>query len=303
MKNPIVQEVLRLCNSVAEGRTKFYTHFRAKGLSDVVDVMLDCPEKPKGYNITITEDTDSINSICLTSGGADSTIAWYKAGKPRGLYIDIGQPYAEKEHNVLYDLGIGHFTVDLSADWINVNTWKHIIPGRNFLFLTIAAEHIANNGEIHFATVSGEGAFSGAGDKSQEFLACFENWYYNVSGKIINIRTLLEKTKAGWLKWFMDQGYDVNIIRHKTITCFSPTEKPCGSCQACLRKYLSFLYNNIDIAEDYEVHPMQGAAEYVNKYKVVLREALDNKDFSHYSRQRCEEDLAAIETGERIIKC
>jgi len=56
--------------------------------------------------------------------------------------------------------------------------------------------------------------------------------------------------------------------------------------------------NGIDICEDFNIHPMIGANQYVEKYKDVLSKALKLNDYSHYSLARCIEDLEAIEKAE-----
>lgn len=294
----VVKEVYSLLRNIEVG--SFSTSLQPSLLAPLTETMLDCPEQPTENRFSGVRQRGGYNQICLVSGGADSTIAWYRAGKPHGIYIDIGQVYAEKEINAIAHLGIQNQIVVMN-DYKLVQ-WKHIIPGRNLLFLTIAAESLVPNGIIHFAMVEGEGADSNKGDKSFSFLNQFIKWYKAVTGKNINIMTLSGNTKPGWLKWFIDEGHDVNIIRHKTVTCFSGEYNQCGTCQACLRKYLSFMYNNIDTAVDYEVHPMVGCAEYVAKYKRNFSTALREKDYSHYSYKRCVEDLESIDKAEMAMK-
>jgi hypothetical protein len=148
--------------------------------------------------------------------------------------------------------------------------------------------------------VEGEGAESGKGDKSLMFVSLFQDWYNACTGREIYIQTMTDRTKAGWLKWFAKHN-DVNIIRKNTVTCFSSEEGQCGTCQACLRKYLSFISIGMDIAEDFVAHPMFGAARYVEKYEKVLGHASDVQDYSHYSRQRCFEDLQAIADAKNLM--
>ena len=81
----------------------------------------------------------------------------------------------------------------------------------------------------------------------------------------------------------------------KTITCFDgTTEKPCGKCQACLRKWISLRYCNIETDGFFEVDPYAAGVEYIQKYKENMMLALETNKFDHYSKDRCEQDLKVI---------
>jgi len=300
-KSYIVVDAVSMARRASNNDKSFTSSYNPQLLNELAEVMFDCPEKPSDFSFSVKSVPQLHSKICLTSGGADSTIAWYQSGKPQGLYIDIGQPYAEKERSALARLGIPHHYVDMRGTHLASRTWKHIIPGRNFLFLGVAAEMLKNQGEIIFSVVDGEGLNSGKGDKSYKFITLFEDWYRRVTGKYLRVITMGERTKAGWLKWFVDEGHDINIIRYDTVTCFSGDVYQCGECQACLRKFLSFMSLGMDISADFVAYPMFGAAEYVQKYQIKLKEALTNLDFSHYSQQRCIEDLQAIYDAQKLM--
>jgi 7-cyano-7-deazaguanine synthase in queuosine biosynthesis len=304
---PII-EAINVTDTLSRSDKSIETSIHPEMLDAIIRTSIDCPERPENFFFKVKRIRNSWrDKICLLSGGVDSTIAWYYAGKPFGVYIDIGQPYRDKEL-----AAIRYFTDDFEVfEGPNLfqdrdENWKHIIPGRNFLFLTIAAEYLGNGGELHFAVTEGEGFNSGKGDKSEKFIFQFLQWYIKTTGKVISIKTLAQDTKAGWLKWFNQQHEDKTVedIRHHTVTCFKGTEKPCGECQGCVRKYLSYIaaFSYCDISEDFLVHPMIGAKQYVDKYKIKMNEAIENKDFSHYSEKRCREDLAAIELAETRMK-
>lgn len=300
-KSFIVKDALHMLSRIRRGKDTYENSFHPDMLGEMTKVMLDCPERPSDFQFNVQAPPREYDNICLTSGGADSTIAWYWAEKPVGLYIDIGQPYTYKERAALKLMEIPHVYVDMRGSHAADVRWKHIIPGRNFLFLCVAAEMVKDYGNIWFSVVDGEGADSGKGDKSLLFISLFQDWYFACTGRRIFIQTMIDKTKSGWLQWFAEKKYDVNIIRKMTVTCFSEEHGQCGTCQACLRKYLSFVSIGMEIAEDFVAHPMFGAAEYVEKYKKVLNEALTKQDFSHYSRLRCIEDLAAIEKATSLM--
>jgi len=288
----IVKDAINILTKVAKGKQEYVNSFQPGLLDRLVNVMLDCVECPKDFKFQVQSPVREYPNLCLTSGGADSTIAWYYAFKPQGIYIDIGQPYAHKERRALHLIDIPYYYVDMRGTRIADCHWGHIIPGRNFLFLCVAAEMVKDNGSIWFAMLDGEGAASGKGDKSLLFVELFEDWYTACTGRRVHIQTMVDRTKPGWLKWFAE-SHDVNIIR-KTVTCFSAEDGQCGACQACLRKFLSFVSIGKDISADFMVPPMVGAKQYVEKYETLLPRVLEKRDFTHYSRNRCLEDLQAI---------
>lgn len=299
----VVKDVMSVMRKSTVVGSVFPCAFQTQLFKELVDIALDCPEKPKDFDFKIEEPERLYDRICLTSGGADSTIAWLMADKPQGLYIDIGQPYAQKERKALHMMGIEYHYVDMRGTHLSDKTWKHIIPARNLLFLSIAAELLKNNGDVWFAMVEGEGELSGRGDKSLAFIRRFEEWYTATTDRHIYITDMCERTKPGWLRWVQDyHGVEMlQQIRKHTVTCFSPEDGECGRCQACLRKYLSYVSIGMFIDEDFNVHPIEGCQEFIEKYKFSMNHALEIKDFSHYSARRCEEDLAAIHTAERRL--
>ena len=300
----LVKTITGICEGLSSGisRMRLDNVLAPEILNSVVNTAIDCPEKPTGFESLVkgTRFLGGRNSdICLVSGGADSTIQWFLADSPPAIYVNFGQPYAEKEIEALEAVGVTHDIIEVEIN-NPIGYWKHIIPGRNLLLLTIAAELLQNEGVILFGVTDGEGWNSEKGDKSCKFVIEFTDWYNTVTDKGISVETMATRTKAGWLKEFKSQGFDPDVIRYKTITCFSSKSGQCGECQACLRKYLSFVEAfSLDTSEDYKTHPMEGAKQYVDKYKKVLAEALGKLDFSHYSEDRCREDLHAIEVAEK----
>jgi 7-cyano-7-deazaguanine synthase in queuosine biosynthesis len=213
--------------------------------------------------------------------------------------VDVGQAYGAKERSALRKIGISFYKVIMSSE--KYEQWQHIIPGRNLIMLTAAADRVAAGGTIYFGVTSGEGWDSGKGDKSSKFVDKFVDWYAHRTGKLVTVEVNADKTKGQMLKEFQAAGYDLDIIRYKSVTCFSPTPLPCGQCQACLRKYLSFTSIGIETAHDYMMHPIIGGAKFVEKYKHVLSHALEVEDYSHYSQARCCEDLYALEKADVAV--
>lgn len=283
---------------------------------NITGEMFETPETPLDVDKSLDFMFPAGLDVVLTSGGLDSTIT-YRIAKDqarredrllgfRTLYCDFGQPYAPKELQTLAALGICGPThiVKIFGDMKHAlneyGGWKHIIPGRNFLALATAATLLLPN-DIHphrerriwFSPVQGEMPKTG-GDKSFKFLdlasEAIAHWY---GGPVMILTPLASGTKADWIHWWLSQGLPVETLR-RTVTCFSHEMGHCGKCQACLRRYVAFAYNNIDTSNDYIVHPLIGARQYIDKYRTLMQTALDNKDFTKYSRGRCEQTLSII---------
>jgi 7-cyano-7-deazaguanine synthase in queuosine biosynthesis len=271
---------------------------------ELADECYAVPERPANYGGLVGTKFPGGEIVVLVSGGLDSTIAYEYVMRDRrvpgadpgvvALHVDLGHNYAEREKRALQEAGIEARIVNLSqwANLIGRRSWKHIIPGRNLLFLAVAADHLLGHGEIWLASLEGEMPDRG-GDKSYRFLELARRWIRLNTGQELVISTLDKGTKADWIAWWIEQGYALHRLR-KTVTCFSGTDKHCGRCQACLRRYVAFAYNDIDIAEDFEVHPMQGGKQFVDKYRGLMSRALEVSDFSRYSRRRCEQTLSVI---------
>lgn len=280
---------------------------------DIIKEMFDVPERtlqirgraevlpPVGWDVV------------LVSGGLDSTIAYEIAkdsvkvsGRELGLvavFCDWGQEYCIKERTALHTLGIPYIYRQFPSvsEALRIHGgWEHIIPGRNFLALTTAATLLMPSDmcidkprRIWFSPVFGEMPETG-GDKSWKFIQQAEELISHHFGTDVEIYLSLSKgTKADWVRWWVDSGKPIDRLR-KTVTCFSGGDKHCGQCQACLRRYVAFAYNDIDVAEDFEVHPLTGAPEAIEKYRRLMGTALATGDFSRYPRRRCEQTLSVI---------
>lgn len=259
---------------------------------EMIEVMLDFPEKPEGAVID-SKPVTLYNKVILVSGGADSTIMWeLNKHEPSklGIYVNLGHSYADKELEAIKMMNIPY--VEIPYDFGFDGFWSHIIPTRNFQLIAIAEQYVAHEGEIWLGAVQGESA-PDSGDKSELFFRMVENYIWRTHRKKVYIKTLKDKTKNDWLKWYLDTTGNKNIVN--TITCFDgTTEKPCGACQACARKWISLKYCGIDTTGFFEQDPLIAGKKHFDKYKKLMSKALDDKDFSHYSEDRCRQDLKVI---------
>ena len=62
-------------------------------------------------------------------------------------------------------------------------------------------------------------------------------------------------TKSEMLKQYIDEGYNYKDLLTYSRSCYSGNERECGVCRSCLRKFTSFMTNNIDISDHFENDP------------------------------------------------
>lgn len=280
-------------SSIKENKPLVWNGGHTDLVKELVSVMLDFPEKPEGFAVNVQKPTETYKKVILVSGGADSTVMWHinkHETSKIGIYVDLGHSYVDKEiaaiekFNIDYKLITHHLNFD--------SHWKHIIPTRNFLLMAYAEQFVQHEGEIWLGAVQGESA-PDKGDKSELFFRLVEQYIWRTKRKIVHIKTLKDKTKNDWMKQYLDETGDKRIL--ETITCFDgTTPKPCGKCQACLRKWISLRYCGIDTTDFFEIDPYEGGKEYIAKYKTKMQSALDTRDFTHYSEDRCKQDLQVI---------
>lgn len=117
------------------------------------------------------------------------------------------------------------------------------VPGRNLIFLSLAAAHA----EVIGASVIYFGAnvvdYSGYPDCRPEFIRAFEAAVHagtkaGVEGRQFDVRTpLLTLTKAEIIRL----GLSLNVPFHLTHSCYDPMgDQACGQCDSCLIRRAGF---------------------------------------------------------------
>lgn len=261
---------------------------------EIAKEVFNVPEKPKGYRI-INKKSNPERAILVT-GGLDSTVLYFKLKKQyknlRAFYIDIGQPYKDKEIKALKKLKIPFELLK----GININQaryWKHIIPARNFYFFCLVAEQI-KGGIIYFATTEGEMPRQG-GDKSYYFLEMTNELFEKLPYPVRIETPLQNETKTDLIKWWQ-KNLSLKWLDY-TISCFEVEEGHCGHCQACLRKALAYINNGLKLKTNVPIR--KGCQVFIEKYKKLMPKELKHRIFNHYSQRRCSQDLQAIKLLEQ----
>jgi len=223
-------------------------------------------------------------AVVLASGGLDSTVtAGIARDEGHELYfltIDYGQRHAveiDRARRVAAAMGVRHHlvcAVDLRAiggsaltgdsevpkDRAGADRARGIpltyVPGRNLIFLSLAAAHA----EVVGANVVYFGAnvldYSGYPDCRPEFIRAFEaavreGTKTGVEGEALRVSApLLQLTKAEIIR----RGIDLKVPLYLTHSCYDPVgELACGHCDSCLIRREGFARAGVEDPTRYAI--------------------------------------------------
>lgn len=193
--------------------------------------------------------------VVLHSGGLDSTVCLLLAKQRGHSAISLGVSY-NQHHQVELDyasaqclrFGIERRIVsvawtkpqreipmDRTVDEIRAQASPAFLPGRNGLFLMLAAAEAAGSGANEFWTGINSVDFSGYPDCKPEFVKSFQEMlHFAIPGGPKLVAPLQLKTKPQIAKMAKKFG----ITKHDTWSCYRPKItpvgfSPCGKCDAC----------------------------------------------------------------------
>lgn len=237
--------------------------------------------------------------LILHSGGLDSTLLYeYAKTLPnvdvRAVYFNIGHDYAWKEIAALPKDVIVH---DLS--WFQAsghgkdgNAMNNIfIPGRNMLFVTLAACKYLPD-EIWLGALMGE-IHAHATDKNERFRDMENDFLQYVLSPFKPVKLVYpcvdnRMGKFELTEWGVRNGFSDLIL--KSSSCMSGEHGHCGKCGVCLRR--AGIFMQLGLSEEYNVDPWT-APENIEMIKQLLKAELNN-DNSHYDAYRREEIIPAL---------
>ncbi len=187
--------------------------------------------------------------IVLTSGGIDSAVVCQliekQGDKVLPLFIDYGQLCVEKEwiacQNIMKDcnlpppekIDVSGFGKAIPSGLTNKDKdiYKDaFLPGRNLLFLTLAASYAASKKVKIIAIGLLSEKLHLFPDQTEEFIVN-TNFAINsaLNENFIILTPLIKFSKSDVIK--LAEKY--NIPLDKTYSCYSGEEKYCGKCVSC----------------------------------------------------------------------
>ncbi|MFO8017351.1 MAG: 7-cyano-7-deazaguanine synthase QueC [Promethearchaeia archaeon] len=127
------------------------------------------------------------------------------------------------------------------------------VPGRNILFLTIAASWAYQKHIDNLVTGVGQTDFSGYPDCRNSTMKSLQNTLTLGLERGMMIHTpLMRKTKADTVR-MMDELGDIELFKY-THTCYRGERPACGECPACKLRLKGFQEAGIEDPLEYENH-------------------------------------------------
>ncbi len=221
-------------------------------------------ELQDGLNIICGNGSDSMGkSVLLFSGGMDSYSIAKLTSPDILLYCNIGLPEQMKEIQSINEMDLDGFNV-VFDDRLYLRDQKlsnEIVPMRNLFFVMIGAyygSHVMLGATAGDTTNDKDYEFA---DKTNEVLRhIFSNPNKNPStimgskGFTVSL-PYKDKTKSQIVKEYIDAKFSIRELVN-TRSCYSSGEKECGVCRSCLRKFVAFASNGIDVSSHFETNPM-----------------------------------------------
>ena len=211
-----------------------------------------------------------MSSVLMYSGGLDSLIAYYflkwRDGKaPLCVYASLGHKYEGKEKQAMariYNMGGPAYVID---DTLNLGKWEEPnanIPQRN-MFLAMVGAYYGD--EIYLVCQKGEQDIP---DRSPKFFEESSKMISLLNGKEIVVNPVFgDYTKTEMVRWFIREGFDIDVLK-ESVSCYSGEGgKQCGKCSSCFRRWVSMFLNGVE--EEYESNPWEweGIAGYLERIK------------------------------------
>ena len=222
-------------------------------------------------------------AVVVFSGGQDSTTCLIQAlaqyDEVHAITFNYGQRHSQEiavAQTIAAELGVtAHKVLDLALlnelaissltrDAIPVSTQLQenglpntFVPGRNILFLTLAAVYAYQVGAEVVITGVCETDFSGYPDCRDEFVKALNRALCLGLEKPLRLVTPLMWLNKAQTWALADRHGRLDYVRERTLTCYNGVVGDgCGSCPACLLR-------------------QRGLAEYLADRETILRQLVD----------------------------
>jgi 7-cyano-7-deazaguanine synthase len=223
-----------------------------------------------------------MKAVICTSGGVDSTIAWFYLGKPQAVYFDLGTKYTEKEIKCLNNLKqiIPDFDYTLDDSLQSFGKLEEgvhaFIPFRNLLFATACAANYEAD-EVVMAGIKDDNVC----DKSPAAFRAMSNCLtkVNVDKKPVKVSSPFWKMdKVDIVKLFVKSEPNAIEILKTSVSCYSKTPGSCGDCPSCIRKWAALTYAGIECDSWFEKNPINSPL--ITDYLDNMCKDTDNEKFN-----------------------
>lgn len=177
--------------------------------------------------------------VLLLSGGLDSTtMLWmYRDLKPECLTFDYGQRHSREIHHareIAHDAGCHHVVIKLpqlqgsylTGDVALTDGASTVVPNRNMIFLSVAANYVGDNGHLYFGGHASDHEVYP--DCRPDFLASLSTALGLACG--VTLHCPFQNTNRDQIA---ELAKSLGAPVAKTWSCYTGEDEPCGYCPAC----------------------------------------------------------------------
>lgn len=214
-------------------------------------------------------------ALVVFSGGQDSTtcLAWAKSKfkEVHTITFDYGQRHrieleqaakiakqTATPHKIIHTNLFQELTESAllnSQEELTTGDKKNLpssfVPGRNLIFLSLAAIYARQNNIDHLITGVCQTDYSGYPDCRLPFIQSLEQSINLAMASQITIHTpLMDLTKAQTVELMQELG-QLDLLKH-SHTCYQGLRPACGKCPACQLRLKGFQEANINDPLEYE---------------------------------------------------
>jgi len=197
--------------------------------------------------------------VLLYSGGMDSYILYKLFKFDEIIFFNMGNEDNQRELEFLNDNDeLKDIVRVIDMPLAQFELENKILPYRNHLLVLMAA-NFGNHMYVGFT--------KGDTTKDKDYIYKSQvegilNYFSLDKMKVAHqlypyeiVMPFKNMTKAGMLKHYIDAGHDHKDLLTYSRSCYLGNETECGLCRSCLRKFTSFMTNNIDISDHFENDP------------------------------------------------
>lgn len=214
-------------------------------------------------------------AVLSFSGGLDSTAgllyALDRKLKVLPIWVDFGQrnnsAEAKAVKSISQKLKIKPLVlkIDLKKDILNGwKDWDFIVPGRNFLFLSLANSVLkfseVSKRVIYLCAHKDEMGFIKNRDKSQYFFTKSSNFFSSELGQEVKAGSPFSAYSKSEIISYWRRNWEkkYRISPADTITCYYNGH--CGKCEACLKRAVYLLAGGYNSVRKAKINPLTDPA-------------------------------------------
>jgi len=200
------------------------------------------------------------NAILLLSGGMDSVTLLYRLlnnrVSPFCMIVDYKQSHRKEVNvavNLCKEIGVDYQVVQIDLTQIggsrltgddgkSLSGVDVVVPGRNTLFITLAAALAKIKGIQDIYLAPNQSDWAVFPDCRPDFYGTMERTLKIGIDENLRIQTpYLRQTKTDIVK----EGLQLKVPYEKTWSCYTGKKNPCGKCGACAERAKAFAENGV----------------------------------------------------------